>query len=103
MILLAGTPKSWAGGSEDGTISVLTSQPTSNTTFINLTGGTSTDRPACATSGRFALDTSKSAGRTTLAILIGAFVSGKTVVIYGLGTCNTWSDSEDVSFVYVYK
>jgi len=57
--------------------------------------------PACATTGRFAVPLSGASGRAMYATLQTQFARGDTVGVDGLGTCNTWPDSEDVNYLWI--
>jgi hypothetical protein len=56
--------------------------------------------PACATTGRFALDLDTSGGRAAYSTALAAQLNGGTIVAYGTGTCNLWGDSEDAQYLW---
>jgi hypothetical protein len=61
----------------------------------NYTGG-----PACATTHAFTIDLTTNQGRAEFSVLLTARQTGATVQVAGQGTCNLWSNSEDVSYIY---
>ena len=52
-----------------------------------MINGTWNSRPACATIGWWAFDIDTPSGRAMLATLLTAKVTGKTVILWGAGTC----------------
>lgn len=52
-----------------------------------LINGTWNAKPACATIGWWAFDIDTSAGRAFLATLLTAKTAGKSVIVWGTGTC----------------
>lgn len=57
-------------------------------------------RPSCAKYEYFMISDEKSdAGRAQFAMLMAAFLSGRTVTVDGAGSCQRWGDGEDVSTV----
>jgi hypothetical protein len=42
------------------------------------------------------VDEHSDAGKSQMAILLSAYMSGKSVLIEGSGTCTRWSDGEDI-------
>lgn len=72
--------------------------------MVSLTGGTVTGTwPACATIHRYALTFSSGAGNQMYALLLSAKLTGKQVVIYGLGSCTAWPDSETVRIAQIQQ
>lgn len=56
--------------------------------------------PACANVlQRFAVDTTTAAGQAMFATVLSARLAQQRVYVVGLGHCNTWGDSESVSYV----
>ncbi|MDP5278255.1 hypothetical protein Q9Q95_04905 [Sphingomonas sp. DG1-23] len=58
-------------------------------------------RAACAanTSYYMIADEHSDAGKSQMAILLSAYMSGKSVLIEGSGTCTRWTDGEDILVV----
>jgi hypothetical protein len=57
--------------------------------------------PSCTQTGRFAIDTNTVSGKEQAAAIRFAFALGRTVSIYGAGTCSVFTDTESVTSVYV--
>ena len=68
--------------------------------FFTLSGPIS-NRAACNTSGRFALNTTNPNHKTMMVQVLTAYASEKNIQIVGLGTCSTWVDSDDVGSLAV--
>ena len=66
--------------------------------LFRIGGATERDRPACATSGRFAApDKSGHA-----AAILTAFSTGKPLAnVRGTGNCTLWGNSEDIRWIEV--
>jgi hypothetical protein len=62
--------------------------------FVQATSNTGL--AACNTSGRFVMSASDPKYKTTVAALLAAYHSQTPVTLYGAGTCNTWSNAEDL-------
>lgn len=58
--------------------------------------------PPCDTTQRYGIDGTTPAGQVQVAILTSAFLSGKTVDIFGTGTCTFWPGVENVDYLIVY-
>jgi hypothetical protein len=86
-------------GTGSGTVVNLTPSALSGTEFFVLTLSTMTGQPTCATSGRFALSSTAPTYRTIVAGLLGAYFSGATIFVRGLGTCDTYTGTEDIGNV----
>lgn len=89
----------WAGTVE-GTISGLT-QRASDGLIVVYISGTSSGRPACASSQVYWLikDENSNVGKGQYAMLLGARLAGKTVRVVGSNTCTRWGDGEDINYV----
>lgn len=63
--------------------------------------GAAAGRAPCAvnTSYYMITDEHSDAGKAQLAILLSAYMSGKSVLIEGSGTCTRWTDGEDILVV----
>lgn len=87
-----------------GTVNNLLGLPAYNAYFVYVGGTPSAGAPPCATqttggNPRYAFDPSTAGGKATIATLIMARSLGITVTIVGAGTCNTWGDTEDLTFM----
>jgi hypothetical protein len=60
---------------------------------------TASNLPSCNSSQRFVLRSSAINFKTNVASLLAAYHAGTVVRIIGGGTCNTWSNSEDVAYI----
>ncbi|WP_375592175.1 hypothetical protein [Chitiniphilus eburneus] len=57
-------------------------------------------KPSCATSNYWMVrDENSQAGKNQLATLMTAYATGATIAITGSGTCNRWSDGEDIFII----
>ncbi|WP_390594474.1 hypothetical protein [Simiduia litorea] len=66
--------------------------------LFKIGGNTESTRPACATSGRFAVH--KDSAHAS--VVLTAFATSKTLYnVKGSGVCNLWGNSEDVRWVEV--
>jgi hypothetical protein len=66
--------------------------------------GAQVSRPSCSTMGAWAVDlagTNAAGGRGILAVIIAAKAAGKSIKVFGTGTCDVWGDRETVSYVQV--
>jgi hypothetical protein len=79
---------------QTGTVTTIGSL--TNGIFFFTLNGPITNRGACNTSGRFALNTNNANHKTTMASILAAYIAEKQVQVIGLTTCTTWSDSDDV-------
>ena len=79
---------------QTGTVTTIGSL-TNGIFFFTLSGPIS-NRGACNTSARFALNTNNANHKTTMATILTAYAAEKQVQVVGLTTCTTWSDSDDV-------
>lgn len=63
--------------------------------------GAPTGRAACAASQSYYMiaDEHSDAGKSQMAVLLSAYMSGKSVVVWGAGTCTRWGDGEDIMLV----
>jgi hypothetical protein len=94
-----GPPLPAAAGTQTGQVTKLQTRARDNLVYFYLTG-TATDRPACATQPYWMIkDETSETGKRQFAMLMAAYVSGRSVTIHGAGTCARWSDGEDVDSV----
>lgn len=101
-ILFVCTSLACHAGNQEGKISRLYARAGDNLHLVELTGGTKTNSPACATNGYWLIkDENSTAGKSQFSQLLAAQLAGKTVAITGLGTCTRWSDGEDINVVVI--
>jgi hypothetical protein len=65
-------------------------------------GGTHNSKPACATAGHFAFDTTTVRGKALFTIAIAASLAGRVVRATGSGTCSVIGDSETLTQLEVW-
>jgi|GEM_PF-5542804 len=66
--------------------------------LFKIAGNTESNRPACATTGRFSVRNNSSHARLVMA----AFNAGKPLAnVRGEGICSIWGNSEDVKWIEV--
>lgn len=66
--------------------------------LLKISGNTESSRPACATSGRFAVH--KDSAHAS--VVLTAFATGKNLYnVKGMGTCNLWMNAEDLRWIEV--
>jgi hypothetical protein len=68
--------------------------------FFNHTG-TRTGRPSCATLDRWVFSTTTPAGQTLASALLTAWSLHKQITVIGNGVCDTWGDTETVSYFFI--
>jgi hypothetical protein len=90
-------------GTAQGTISKLHTGPAYGTLFFVTVSAASTGMPACKTNPAFsfAFDSAAPAGKNTLALLMLAYTTGKSVTISGENRCSLYSDTEDLRWVLI--
>lgn len=79
-----------------GVVSNVIMQPSGQMFFDVATSHLS--RPACATSDRWAIDTSKAGGQAAAAGVLTAFANKRPIGVQGTGGCEVWPDTESVSY-----
>jgi hypothetical protein len=57
--------------------------------------------PSCNTSARFAISENDEKYKETVAAVMSAHAAGSPVYAVGYGSCNTWSNSEDLYYLCV--
>ena len=67
--------------------------PNQNPTHLNITGNYIA-KPACATSGYWAVDTDTQQGKSILSLLLTAYATGKEISLLGTGNCSLRPDME---------
>lgn len=66
--------------------------------IFNIEGNTESNRPSCATSGRFAAHKDS----VHVPVILAAFTTEKELAnVGGTGACTNWSNAEDVQYVEV--
>jgi hypothetical protein len=60
---------------------------------------TPSNQPACATNPRFSVNPATDVGKALLALLLAAQASGKTVQIWGTGSCDQMAGFESLSYM----
>ena len=90
-------------GEQSGKVDTLYARAADNLHLVSLKGGSSrTNQPSCATQGYWLIKDEKSAaGKSQFSQLLAAKLSGKTVLIRGLNSCNRWGDGEDINTVII--
>jgi hypothetical protein len=79
-----------------GIVSNIIMQPGGQMFFDVATAHLS--RPGCATSDRWAIDTSKPGGQAAAAGIITAFANKRPIGVQGTGACEIWADTESVAY-----
>ncbi len=94
-VALAGTAK--------GTISKLHTGPAYGTMFFVTVSAVTTGAPACKTNAAFSFvfDSATPSGKNTLALLMLAYSTGKSVTISGENSCTLYADTEDLRWVLI--
>ncbi|MGB5398517.1 MAG: hypothetical protein WBN96_15320 [Gammaproteobacteria bacterium] len=69
--------------------------PFQNPSHVSMDGNYN-DRPACATSGYWAINTETEQGKALLTLLITSSATGKSITLYGTGSCSLRPDMETV-------
>jgi hypothetical protein len=68
--------------------------------IVYYDGGSRTGAPACATvNERFAVDGTTAGGKIQVAGLLTAYTGGKTVHLWGNGTCTAYGDTETINYL----
>jgi hypothetical protein len=85
-------------GQQTGQITELITRASDGLVYVHM-NGTASGRPGCASQQVYWMikDENSAAGKRQLAILIAARAMGKTITIYGAGTCTRWPDGEDIN------
>lgn len=95
-MLTAGFAAVADGNSNGGTIVHLAS--VGDYILFRISGNTESDRPPCASTGRFSLQ--KNSAHASL--VLTAFATGKQLAnVSGMGTCTNWSNAEDIRWIEV--
>jgi len=97
----------FAGALGFGTAAMAAGSGSGNITGINSEAGTGKfqtngghpNAPACATTGRWAVDVTTPAGQAMWSTVLTAYSQNRAVTVGGTGQCNVWGDSETVQWV----
>ena len=85
-----------AGNSVGGTIIHVAS--VDEAILFKVSGNTESDRPSCATTGRFSVHKDS----VHASLVLTAFATGKKLAnVRGLGACSLWGNSEDIRWIEV--
>jgi hypothetical protein len=93
-----------AGSAAAGTVTRVMPNTSNGTNgegvFFFFLSSTHTGAPACHNQGtRWVVDLGKTSGTAIQAVVLGAYLSGKTITVYGANICNIWGDTESVSAI----
>ena len=69
--------------------------PYQNPSHVSM-DGTYNEKPACASSGYWAIDTETEQGKAILTLLLTSSATGKKLSLYGTGSCSLRPDMETV-------
>lgn len=98
-VLIAALPAPALAGTVTGKVMRLTTRTNDGLQIVTVRGPLS-GRPACATYDYFMIKDEKSdTGKAQYAMLMAAFLSGRSVIIDGTGACTRWGDGEDIGAV----
>lgn len=94
------TPHEANAGLIRGPVANVIVRQSDGLSYVEISG-TETGRPVCGVTTTYFMikDENSQAGKTQLAILLSAKLSGQTVEITGTGTCIRWIDGEDIEIV----
>lgn len=83
--------------SSEGKVKSLTVRASDGLHYVVIDGPVA-GRAACATNTTYYMivDEHSDAGKSQMAILLSAYMSGKSVIVQGSGSCARWSDGEDI-------
>lgn len=101
MLFLCFLPMTGYAGDQSGPVvevRVASATLNGNPTHFKLDGGW-TNKPACAATGYWAINTDTAAGKSLLAALLFAQATGKAVTVWGSGQCTLRSDMENANQV----
>ena len=85
----------FAAGSGSGTVAGVNVEGASGKFSTTAHPGA----PACAATGRWAVDVSTPQGQSLWSAVLLAYSQNKPVTIGGTGTCSVWGDSETVAWI----
>lgn len=97
-LLVAVSPFAFSAAAQDRVLGLLPFSSGTNEMFFAKMETLQTT-PACNTSGRFTMVSTNARYKQTFAALLAAYHAGTYVRVYGTGTCNNWSNSEDIAYV----
>lgn len=93
---------SFAGGKQTGQVTKITIRQSDGLHYFNMSG-ISSDRATCAEGHSYWMieDENSPVGKHQLSLLMMAMASGKTITVYGTGTCSRWGDGESVDAISI--
>lgn len=101
-VLCLCSPATSFAGTGFGKVKFLLTRTHDGLQYVKIKGERA-GKPACATNDYFMIRDEKSdTGKAQYAMLMSAYLAGKTVAIEGAGTCNRWGDGEDIESVYFF-
>ena len=106
ILILILSPSLSLAGQSDGTIKMIQAgdgYTPENIYFLVEMNSPHTNKPACATDDRFALNPATQPGKTQISMLMAAHAAGKRVYINGNGSCSVMGNEfEDINYIRVY-
>ncbi|MCW8879963.1 MAG: hypothetical protein OQK51_23115 [Kangiellaceae bacterium] len=88
-------------GEQTGKIKYFDVRVTDNLHYLELEGERG-DKPACARGNYWMIkDENSAAGKSQVSIVLAALMAGKSITIYGNGTCERWGDGEDIRMIRI--
>ena len=89
-------------GNVTGTVAVVYIRATDGLVYFNVSG-TTVGRATCATNTTYwmVMNKNSTVGKQQLAARLAAQTSGRSVTVYGNGTCVRWPDGEDVAMLQI--
>ena len=90
-----------ANGNGTGNISGYVSYASGSTEYFFFNTSDLTGSPACNVTGRFVISSADPKFKTTVAMVISAYLAGTPVIVAGTGACGSFGNSEDVINVVV--
>lgn len=89
-------------GNQTGTVNYVVVRASDGLVYFHLKGGTSLDKPACATHSYWMIkDENSNTGKQQYSMILAAHLSGKTVKVTGANACTRWGDGEDVNSIQI--
>jgi hypothetical protein len=81
----------------EGKVNPLTVRESDQLHYVVVDGAVSRRAPCAShTSYYMIVDEHSDAGKTQMAVLLSAYMSGKSVMVIGTGSCTRWVDGEDI-------
>jgi hypothetical protein len=86
-------------GSGSGKITGLFTATIGNDSLLFIKTESLSGTPSCNYTTRFVMKSADPSFKSMVAVAITAYASGETVTAVGLGTCNSWDNSEDLQYI----